>query len=122
MLHTLRPAMYMRSGPRASLTDRFLSPGPGGTARLPCGRLWFHGGLARGAAGGARVLTRAVVVLTRQTVTDPPTAAIAVISFALLLWKKIPEPVFAPSAASPESSRTDPCSGRLRLMALLPPR
>jgi chromate transporter len=32
-------------------------------------------------------------VLTRQTVTDLPTAAIAVISFGLL-WKKIPEPVF----------------------------
>jgi chromate transporter len=47
---------------------------------------------ATAAAAGA--IAGAVVVLTRQTVTDLPTAAIAVISFGLLLWKKIPEPVF----------------------------
>ena len=34
------------------------------------------------------------MVLTRQTVTDLPTAAIAVISLGALLWRKIPEPVF----------------------------
>ena len=45
-------------------------------------------------AAAAGVIAGAVVVLTRQTVTDVPTAAIAVISFGLLLWKKIPEPVF----------------------------
>jgi chromate transporter len=43
---------------------------------------------AAGAIGGA------VVVLTRQTVTDIPTAAIAAVSLGLLLWRKIPEPVF----------------------------
>lgn len=47
---------------------------------------------ATAAAAGA--IAGAVIVLTRQTVTDLPTAAIAVISFGLLLWKKIPEPVF----------------------------
>jgi hypothetical protein len=34
------------------------------------------------------------VVLTRQTVTDVPTAVIAIVCFGLLLWRKIPEPVF----------------------------
>jgi chromate transporter len=34
------------------------------------------------------------VVLTRQTVTDIPTAAIALGTFSILLWRKIPEPVF----------------------------
>jgi chromate transporter len=43
---------------------------------------------AAGAIGGA------VVVLTRQTVTDIPTTAIAVVSLGLLLWRNIPEPVF----------------------------
>ena len=32
--------------------------------------------------------------ITRQTVTDIPTAAIAAVSLGLLLWRKIPEPVF----------------------------
>jgi chromate transporter len=47
---------------------------------------------ATAAAAGA--IAGAVVVLTRQTVTDLPTAAIAVISLGLLLWRKIPEPAF----------------------------
>jgi chromate transporter len=47
---------------------------------------------ATAAAAGA--IAGAVVVLTRQTVTDIPTAAIAVTSLGLLLWRKIPEPVF----------------------------
>ena len=47
---------------------------------------------ATAAAAGA--IAGAVVVLTRQTVTDVPTSAIAFVSFGLLLWKKIPEPVF----------------------------
>ncbi len=47
---------------------------------------------ATAAAAGA--IAGAVVVLTRQTVTDLPTAAIAVTSLGLLLWRKIPEPVF----------------------------
>jgi chromate transporter len=47
---------------------------------------------ATAAAAGA--IAGAVVVLTRRTVTDLPTAAIAAISLGLLLWKKIPEPVF----------------------------
>ena len=47
---------------------------------------------ATAAAAGA--IAGAVIVLTRQTVTDLPTAAIAVTSLGLLLWKKIPEPVF----------------------------
>jgi hypothetical protein len=34
------------------------------------------------------------VVLARQTVTDVPTDAIAIICLGLLLWRKIPEPVF----------------------------
>jgi chromate transporter len=46
---------------------------------------------ATAAAAGA--IAGAVVVLTRQTVTEIPTAAIAVVSLALLLWRKIPEPV-----------------------------
>jgi chromate transporter len=51
--------------------------------------------LVKGAtAAAAGAIAGAVVVLTRQTVTDLPTAAIAVVSFGLLLWKKIPEPVF----------------------------
>jgi chromate transporter len=45
---------------------------------------------ATAAAGGA--LSGAVVVLTRQAVTDIPTAAIAVITLALLLRFKISEP------------------------------
>jgi chromate transporter len=47
---------------------------------------------ATAAAAGA--IAGAVVVLTRQTVTDLPTAAIAVMTLGLLLWRKIPEPVF----------------------------
>jgi chromate transporter len=47
---------------------------------------------ATAAAAGA--IAGAVVVLTRQTVTDIPTAAIAVFSLGLMLWRKIPEPVF----------------------------
>jgi chromate transporter len=47
---------------------------------------------ATAAAAGA--IAGAVVVLTRQTVTDLPTAAIALVSLGLLLWRKIPEPVF----------------------------
>src|SRR5262249_47985298 len=47
---------------------------------------------ATAAAAGA--IAGAVVVLIRQTVTDLPTAAIAVVSFGLLLWTKLPEPVF----------------------------
>ena len=47
---------------------------------------------ATAAAAGA--IAGAVIVLTRQTVSDVPTAAIAVVSLGLLLWRKIPEPVF----------------------------
>jgi chromate transporter len=47
---------------------------------------------ATAAAAGA--IAGAVVVLTRQTVTDIPTALIAAVSLGLLLWRKIPEPVF----------------------------
>jgi chromate transporter len=47
---------------------------------------------ATAAAAGA--IAGAVVVLTRQTVTDVPTAVIAIACFGLLLWRKIPEPVF----------------------------
>ena len=47
---------------------------------------------ATAAAAGA--IAGAVVVLTRQTVTDLPTAAIALATLGLLLWRKIPEPVF----------------------------
>jgi chromate transporter len=47
---------------------------------------------ATAAAAGA--IAGAVVVLTRQTVTDLPTAGIALVCFVLLLWRKIPEPVF----------------------------
>ncbi|HEV2377351.1 MAG TPA: chromate transporter, partial [Streptosporangiaceae bacterium] len=47
---------------------------------------------ATAAAAGA--IAGAVVVLTRQTVTDLPTAAIAVVSLGLMLWRKIPEPMF----------------------------
>jgi len=39
---------------------------------------------------------------------DVPTAAIAVVSFGLLLWKKIPNQFSLPLAASPESCCTDP--------------
>jgi chromate transporter len=49
---------------------------------------------ATAAAAAAGAIAGAVVVLTRRTVTDLPTAAIAAISLGLLLWKKIPEPVF----------------------------
>jgi chromate transporter len=47
---------------------------------------------ATAAAAGA--IAGAVVVLTRQTVTDVPTTAIALASLGLLVWRKIPEPVF----------------------------
>lgn len=47
---------------------------------------------ATAAAAGA--IAGAVVVLTRQTVTDLPTGLIAAVSLGLLLWRKIPEPVF----------------------------
>jgi chromate transporter len=47
---------------------------------------------ATAAAAGA--IAGAVVVLTRQTVTDLPTAAIAIVTLSLLLWRKIPEPAF----------------------------
>jgi chromate transporter len=47
---------------------------------------------ATAAAAGA--IAGVVVVLTRQTVTDVPTAAIATACLGLLLWRKIPEPVF----------------------------
>ena len=47
---------------------------------------------ATAAAAGA--IAGAVVVLTRQTVTDVPTAIIAIACLGLLLWRKIPEPVF----------------------------
>jgi len=47
---------------------------------------------ATAAAAGA--IAGAVVVLTRQTVTDVPTAAIAIACLGLMLWRKIPEPVF----------------------------
>jgi len=46
---------------------------------------------ATAAAAGA--IAGAVVVLTRQTVTDIPTAAVALVSLGLLLWRKVPEPV-----------------------------
>jgi chromate transporter len=53
---------------------------------------------ATAAAGGA--LCGAVVVLTRQAVTDWITAAIAVVTLALLLrFKKIPEPYVVATAA-----------------------
>ena len=45
---------------------------------------------ATAAAAGA--IAGAVVVLSRQTITDIPTAAIAAVSLGLLLWRKIPEP------------------------------
>jgi chromate transporter len=51
---------------------------------------------ATAAAGGA--LSGAVVVLTRQAVTDIPTAAIAVVTFALLLRFKIGEPYLVGAA------------------------
>jgi chromate transporter len=47
---------------------------------------------ATAAAAGA--IAGAVVVLSLQTITDIPTAAIAVVSLGLLIWRKIPEPVF----------------------------
>ena len=47
---------------------------------------------ATAAAAGA--IAGAVVVLSRQTITDIPTAAIAAVSLGLLMWRKIPEPVF----------------------------
>ncbi len=46
---------------------------------------------ATAAAAGA--IAGAVIVLSRQTITDLPTAAIAALSLGLLLWRKIPEPV-----------------------------
>jgi len=54
---------------------------------------------ATAAAGGA--LSGAVVVLTRQAVTDVPTAAIAVVTLALLWrFKKIPEPCVVAAAGT----------------------
>jgi chromate transporter len=47
---------------------------------------------ATAAAAGA--IAGAVIVLSRQTITDLPTAAIAAVSLGLLLWRKIPEPAF----------------------------
>jgi hypothetical protein len=47
-----------------------------------------------------------VVVLTRQTVTDIPTAAIAAVSLGLLLWREIPGPVFVGLGAITEFSCT----------------
>jgi len=41
----------------------------------------------------AGAIAGAVVVLSPQTITDIPTAAIAAVSLGLLLWRKIPEPV-----------------------------
>jgi chromate transporter len=53
---------------------------------------------ATATAGGA--LCGAVVVLTRQAITDLTTAAIAVVTLALLWrFKKIPEPYFVAAAA-----------------------
>src|SRR5258707_1251923 len=45
-------------------------------------------------AAAAGAIAGAVIVLSRQTITDIPTAAIAALSLGLLLWRKIPEPVF----------------------------
>jgi chromate transporter len=54
---------------------------------------------ATAAAGGA--LCGAVVVLTRQAVTDLPTATIALVTLALLLrFKKIPEPYIVAAAGA----------------------
>jgi chromate transporter len=47
---------------------------------------------ATAAAAGA--IAGAVIVLSRQTITDLPTVGIAAVSLGLLLWRKIPEPVF----------------------------
>ena len=53
---------------------------------------------ATAAAGGA--LSGAVVVLTRQAVTDLPTAAIALVTLGLLLRFKIAEPWIVAAAAA----------------------
>jgi chromate transporter len=54
---------------------------------------------ATAAAGGA--LCGAVVVLTRQAITDPATAAIGAVTLALLLrFKKIPEPYVVVAAGA----------------------
>jgi len=50
----------------------------------------FVDGVTAAAAGA---IAGAVVVLSRETITDIPTAAIAAVSLGLLLWRKIPEPV-----------------------------
>jgi chromate transport protein ChrA len=62
---------------------------------------------ATAAAGGA--LCGAVVVLTRQAVTDLATAAIAVVTLTLLLrFQKIPGPWIVAAAGAWESCCTDP--------------
>jgi len=62
---------------------------------------------ATAAAGGA--LCGAVVVLTRQAVTDLATAAIAVVTLTLLLrFQKIPEPWIVAAAGAWEPCCTDP--------------
>jgi hypothetical protein len=73
-------------------------------------------------AAAAGAIAGAVVVLTRQTVTDLPTAAIAVVSFGLL-WKKIPNQSSSPSAASPESCSATCAQGSWRpnMRAFAPP-
>jgi chromate transporter len=54
---------------------------------------------ATAAAGGA--LSGAVVVLTRQAVTDLTTAAIAMVTLALLWrFKKLPEPYIVAAAGT----------------------
>jgi chromate transporter len=60
-------------------------------AAAPVGPDGSHAAASATAVGA---IAGAVVVLARQTVTDVPTDAIAIICLGLLLWRKIPEPVF----------------------------
>lgn len=56
--------------------------------------------MAGATAAAAGALAGAVVVLTRQAVTDWPTAAIALVTLVLLWRFKVPEPAIVGAAAA----------------------
>jgi chromate transporter len=56
--------------------------------------------VAGATAAAAGALTGAVVILTRQAVTDWPTAAIALVTLGLLWRFKIPEPAIVVAAGA----------------------
>jgi len=69
--------------------------------------------VAGATAAGAGALAGAVVVLTRQAVTDWPTAAIALVTLVLLWRFKVPEPAIVGVVARSGCSSTDYTMGWL---------